>query len=138
MLFQYLDDADETRPLTSTDVNDYLRAITGEDVTAKDIRTWKGTVLAAVELSVLPPPKSERVARSAIKGVAEVVAGHLRNTATVARASYIHPALFDAYRAGDFGELWADASGSGLGARLSVDERRLLHLLPDLEKRRAA
>ena len=59
-LFQYLGDDDEPHPLSSTDVNDYLRSIAAHDLTAKDFRTWKASVMAAVELAALPTPASER------------------------------------------------------------------------------
>jgi DNA topoisomerase-1 len=94
-------------------------------------------VIAATELAELPPPDSMRAARSAMKAVSEIVAEHLRNTPTVSRNSYIHPALFDAYQAGDFGERWGRTSARG-SSWLTVDERRLLRVLPSLERRRAA
>ena len=137
VLFQYVDDDEDPRPLSSTDVNDYLRTIADQDVTAKDFRTWSATVMAAVELVALPSPTSEREARTAIVEVASLVSDRLRNTPAVSRASYIHPALFDAYRAGGLFTLWERASSRG-PRLLSADERRLLRVLTVLERRRAA
>jgi len=138
VLFQYLDEeTDEPRPISSTDVNDYLRSISGQSVTAKDFRTWKATLMATVELAALPSPTSDRDARSAIVDVASRVSDQLRNTPAVSRASYIHPAVFDAYRAGDLCALWQRVSTRG-SRLLTVDERRLLRVLATLEQRRAA
>jgi DNA topoisomerase-1 len=138
VLFQYVDgEGEESRPISSTDVNDYLRSISGQNVTAKDFRTWKATLMTTVELVALPPPTSEREARSAIVDVASIVSDRLRNTPAVSRASYIHPAVLDAYRAGVLDSLWQSASTRG-SRLLSVDERRLLRVLTILERRRAA
>jgi DNA topoisomerase-1 len=137
VLFQYLDDEGEPRPLSSTDVNEYLRTIARLDVTAKDFRTWSATVMAAVMLVTLPCPTSEREARSAVVEVSTVVSDRLGNTPAVSRASYIHPALFDAYRAGRLVSLWERASARG-PRLLSTEERRLLAVLPALERQRAA
>jgi DNA topoisomerase-1 len=137
ILFQYLDDDDEPHPLSSTDVNGYLGDITGRDVTAKDFRTWKATVMAAVELVVLPAPTSDREARAAMTEVASFISEQLRNTPAVSRASYIHPSLFDAYRAGTLANMWHRASTRG-PRLLSTDERRLVRVLAVLERRRAA
>jgi DNA topoisomerase IB len=136
VLFQYLDEeTEEPRPLSSTDVNDYLRAIASDDITAKDFRTWKGTLMGAVALAELPDPSSERAARAAIAEVTSTVSDALRNTPAVSRASYIHPALFDAYSSGELGAIWASASARG-SRLLSADERRLLHVLRRLERKR--
>jgi DNA topoisomerase-1 len=138
VLFQYVDEeTDEPRPIASSDVNDYLRVLSGENITAKDFRTWKATLMAAVELAALPAPTSDRRARAAVIEVAAMVSDKLRNTPAVSRASYIHPAVFDAYRAGNLCTLWNRASARG-SRLLSVDERRLLRVLSTLERRRAA
>jgi DNA topoisomerase I len=96
-LFQYVDEEGETRSVDSADVNDYLREISGSDFTAKDFRTWAGTVLAAQaleELSGVDPalPDKQNVVR-AIERVAE----RLGNTPAVCRKCYVHPAVLDAY-----------------------------------------
>jgi DNA topoisomerase I len=66
-LFQYLDDDGEARDITSQDVNDYLREITGKDFTAKDIRTWAGTVLAAIALNAAGAFETKKQAKANIK-----------------------------------------------------------------------
>jgi DNA topoisomerase-1 len=137
VLFQYLDDDDEPSPLSSTDVNAYLRSIVDLDVTAKDFRTWKATVLAAVELAALPRPASAREARSAIRQVAGTVSERLRNTPAASRTSYIHPALLDAFSGGTLRPLWQRAPARGPGL-LSADERRVLRVLSQLERGRTA
>jgi DNA topoisomerase-1 len=99
-LFQYLDENGSRQVIDSADVNEYLRAISGEDFTAKDFRTWAGTVLAAAELSSARRCSSAAEARRNIGRAVESVAKRLGNTKTVCRKSYIHPAIFDAYLEG--------------------------------------
>jgi len=96
-LFRYLDEAGRPRTIDSDDVNAYLRRLTGEDFTAKDFRTWAGTVLAAVALGAAGPPASRRHARRAVAHAIAAVAGRLGNTPTVCRTSYVHPAVLEAY-----------------------------------------
>jgi len=92
-LLQYVDDDGEVRDVTSSDVNTYLKEITGQNITAKDFRTWFGTVLSAMALKDLPPFESathaKRNVRDAIKQVAEL----LHNTATICRKCYVHPEI---------------------------------------------
>ncbi len=95
-LFQYLD-AGEPRAIGSQDVNDYLREISGENFTAKDFRTWGGTVVAARRLREAGPFESAREANGNVVDAVKAVARHLGNTPAVARRSYIHPAVLDAY-----------------------------------------
>ncbi|MEO7384485.1 MAG: DNA topoisomerase IB [Novosphingobium sp.] len=90
-LFQYLDASGRISQVTSGDVNDYLRAVTGEDFTAKDFRTWGGTVVAYAELCAA----HERGEQPGIRSIAEMVATELGNTATIARKSYIHPRVIE-------------------------------------------
>jgi DNA topoisomerase-1 len=96
-LFQYVDDDGETHSIDSSDVNDYLRAITGEDYTAKDFRTWSGTVLAALALQEFEKFDSEAQAKKNIVRAIESVAEKLGNTPTVCRKCYVHPVVLDAY-----------------------------------------
>ncbi len=96
-LFQYLDDEGERRAVESADVNAYLREAMGEDFSAKDFRTWAGTVAAARALVTLPEcsdPKRD------ITSCVKAVAGILGNTPAVSRSAYIHPAVLEAYQAG--------------------------------------
>jgi DNA topoisomerase-1 len=108
-LFQYLDEEGNVRDITSQDVNEYLRAITGEDFTAKDFRTWTGTVLAAVALGKLGASETKKRAQSNIKNAVGAVAEVLGNTPAVCRQCYIHPAVLEAYLNGNsFNGFWPD------------------------------
>jgi DNA topoisomerase-1 len=99
-MFQYLDAAKKRQSVSSDDVNDYLRDLTGRDVTAKDFRTWGGTMLAAVSLRAMGPPASRREAdRNVIRAI-DAVAERLGNTRAVCRKYYVHPALLSAYLMG--------------------------------------
>jgi DNA topoisomerase-1 len=96
-LFQYVDEAGETRSVGSSDVNDYLREITHDDFTAKDFRTWAGTVLAVEALCECKPCTTSKQAKRNIVSVVEKVADKLGNTVAVCKKCYIHPAVFEAY-----------------------------------------
>jgi DNA topoisomerase I len=99
-LFQYIDADGRQHRLRSDDVNRYLRQHMGATFTAKTFRTWSGTVWAAVALSHLPPPSSAADARRKIMAAVRVVSERLRNTPAVCRASYIHPAVIEAFTSG--------------------------------------
>jgi len=99
-LFQYLDADGTQRDVTSSDVNAYLREITGEDFTAKDFRTWAGTVLAALALRELESFDSDAAAKRNVRAAIESVAGRLGNTPTICRKCYIHPQILDCYLEG--------------------------------------
>jgi DNA topoisomerase-1 len=100
-LFQYLDEDDQVRDVTSADVNAYLREITGAEVTAKDFRTWAGTVLAALALREVEAVDSQAAAKRNIRAAIEHVAARLGNTPTVCRKCYVHPAVVDTYLDGE-------------------------------------
>jgi len=91
-LFQYIDAAGEIRNMTSEDVNDYLRAIAGEEFSAKDFRTWAGTTLAAKILQRLDEDDNEEPTESALVKAIDEVAAALGNTRAVCRKYYVHPA----------------------------------------------
>jgi len=99
-LFQYVDDDGKRQAISSGDVNAYLREITGRDVTAKDFRTWAGTMLAARELREVGPAASKREAERNLVRAVDAVAARLGNTRAVCRKYYIHPALLAAYLQG--------------------------------------
>ena len=99
-LFQYMDEEGKKRDVTSQDVNDYLREITGEDFTAKDFRTWAGTVLAAVALNAQEEFKNKTQAKKNIKDAIKAVSKILGNTPTICRKCYVHPAVLETYLAG--------------------------------------
>lgn len=100
-VFQYKDEAGEVRNVTSQDVNNYLREITGEEFTAKDFRTWAGTVLTAIALSACGPFENTTQAKANVKNAIAAVAKILGNTPTICRKCYVHPAVLDAYLDGD-------------------------------------
>jgi len=101
-LFQYLDEQGQTRNVTSSDVNAYLKEISGRDITAKDFRTWHGTVLAALALQELEKVDSPAGAKKTIKVAIRRVAGRLGNTPTICRKCYIHPEILHSYIEGWF------------------------------------
>jgi DNA topoisomerase-1 len=96
-LFQYLDDEGEQREVTSGDVNAYLREISGSDITAKDFRTWTGTVLAALALAEFEKFDTEAAARKNVRAAIEKVSAKLGNTPAVCRRCYVHPEVIDSY-----------------------------------------
>ncbi len=100
-LFQYVDDDEKRCDITSQDVNEYLREITGEDFTAKDFRTWAGTVLAAMALNHLGPGQTKKEAKANIKNAVTAVSKLLGNTPAICRKCYVHPAVFESYLNGD-------------------------------------
>jgi DNA topoisomerase I len=132
-LFQYLDDDGERRTVDSGDVNAYLREVSGEDFTAKDFRTWAGTVLAARALAAMPVSTSAAQARRNVLRAVEHVAGDLGNTPAVCRKGYIHPGVIDTYVAGELKRAMAGASRRSsrvtAGHALRPDERAVLAVL---------
>jgi DNA topoisomerase-1 len=100
-LFRYVDAKGRRQLVSSDDINAYLREITGRDITAKDFRTWGGTMLAAVELRRMGEPASRREADRNIVAAVDAVAARLGNTRAVCRKYYVHPALLHAYLMGE-------------------------------------
>lgn len=96
-LFQYLDDDGKPQKVTSSDVNDYLRAAAGGEITAKDFRTWAGTVEAALAFHRIPGPPLKKHVRAVVTMVAE----RLGNTPAICRKCYIHPEIVTAYELGE-------------------------------------
>jgi DNA topoisomerase-1 len=99
-LFQYVNEAGERQSVTSADVNAYLKEITGRDITAKDFRTWAGTVLAAMALTEFQGFDSEAKAKKNIRAAIERVSSRLGNTPTICRKCYVHPEVFNSYLEG--------------------------------------
>jgi len=110
-LFQYLDEEGRRRPVGSGDVNAYLREATGENFTAKDFRTWAGTLAAAKALAMQPSPTSDRETRRLVTLCIRATAGLLGNTPAVCRSAYVHPAVLDAFAAQALPETFAEAEG---------------------------
>jgi DNA topoisomerase-1 len=96
-LFQYLDDHNEPADIQSDDVNEYLQRVTGDHFTAKDFRTWSGTVLAAWALDDLGEYESDSQAKRQLVNAVEAVAAELGNTPAVCRRCYVHPEVFKAH-----------------------------------------
>ncbi|HXI55281.1 MAG TPA: DNA topoisomerase IB [Polyangia bacterium] len=137
-LFQYVDDSGQRQTIDSADVNQYIRQIAGDDFTAKDFRTWAGTVLAALALQQFEAVASQARAKKNIVAAIEQVAARLGNTTAVCRKSYIHPAVLDCYLDGELtrprrGRRTKASNGAsgrphhGLG--LPADEAAVLSLL---------
>jgi len=99
-IFQYVDESGQRKPILSDDVNEYLREISGRDITAKDFRTWGGTMVAAVTLRNMGPAASKSEAERNILRALDAVAERLGNTRAVCRKYYVHPALLHAYHLG--------------------------------------
>jgi DNA topoisomerase I len=96
-LFQYLDENGEQQSITSADVNAYLKEITGSEITAKDFRTWAGTVLAALALAEFEEFDSDAKAKKNIRAAIEKVSARLGNTPSICRKCYVHPEVFASY-----------------------------------------
>jgi DNA topoisomerase I len=114
-LFQYVDDEGARHPVTSDQVNDYLRDAMGADFTAKDFRTWGASLRAIALLARTPLPESgaERACKACITAAIKTVAAELANTPTVCRKSYINPIIFDAWRCGALHECVPTISANG-------------------------
>jgi DNA topoisomerase I len=101
-LFQYVDEEGAVRDVTSQNVNDYLYEITGEHFTAKDFRTWAGTVLTAIALNAVGRFETKKQAKANIKNAISAVAKLIGNTPSICRKCYVHPALLETYLDGNF------------------------------------
>ena len=120
-LFEYIDEDGARHDITSSDVNGYLKEITGQDFTAKDFRTWAGTVLAAMALQEFETFDSNAQAKRNVVAAIEAVAKKLGNTKSVCRKCYIHPAIIDTYMEGSLAE--------SLKNRVEEKLKRSLHSL---------
>ncbi len=130
-LFQYVDEDGQRQKVDSADVNAYLREVTGSEFTAKDFRTWAGTVAASMALEEFQEVDDEAGRKRAIVTAIETVAKQLGNTPTVCRVAYVHPEVIDSYLDGTMVEaLSARAKGAGRGAHaLRPEEAAVLGLL---------
>jgi DNA topoisomerase-1 len=125
-LFQYRDERKRIKNLSSTDINRYLGEITGGSFTAKDFRTWAGTMAAAQALDDIELPESKTAINRAIVQAVDQVAATLGNTRAVCRGSYIHPAVIEAYRDG---MTLSTVPAASTPRGLSEAEARLVSLL---------
>jgi len=139
-LFQWTDAQGARTPVDSSDVNAYLRELTGDDFTSKDFRTWAGTVLAATALAGVAPGATEAMARRNVGRAVDAVARRLGNTKAVCRQSYVHPAVIDAYLDGSLPAMGEAATVElalkATSGRLSADEAAVLRLLQQRERAR--
>ncbi|MGH8676866.1 MAG: DNA topoisomerase IB [Burkholderiales bacterium] len=123
-LFKYLDKSGKRQTIASDDVNAYLRVNTGRDLTAKDFRTWAGTMLAARELRMAGPAPAQRATQRNINRAIDSVAERLGNTRAVCRKYYIHPALLQAYVRGHTAPLEPVTPGRATRANRNAALRR--------------
>jgi DNA topoisomerase-1 len=130
-LFQYLDESGQRRSISSTDVNDYLREVAGAEFTAKDFRTWAGTVLAAGALRGEVGGTSKAARTQFVSSAIGSVAQRLGNTKAVCRRCYVHPAVLEAFFDGQTIATVTRATSTARADRhaLSVDERAVVRLL---------
>ena len=115
--------------LTGAQLNDYLGEHMGDEFTAKDFRTWGGTLLAATELARHGPAADEAESKRTLAAVMRAVGKELGNTAAVARSSYVSPAVVDAFLAGRTLEDFRSPNGRAPRRNLTMDERALVRLL---------
>jgi DNA topoisomerase-1 len=129
-LFQYLDDDEVRQTIGSGDVNDYIREISGEEFTAKDFRTWAGTLLAVEALTQIGAWSSQRQAKSNVLRAIDQVAEQLNNTRAVCRKYYVHPAIFETYLAGTMVEQLQNGTKRGPALQgLEAEELAVVRLL---------
>jgi len=136
-LFQYIDEDGSPRSIDSSDVNDYLREISGEPFTAKDFRTWAGTVLACAMLREFEAFESQSQAKKNLVQAIKYVAERLGNTPSVCRKCYVHPAVIDSYMGGEIVKSFEDQVKRALARSsqsLRDEELDLLHLLESRAK----
>jgi len=128
-LFQYIDEEGVRQTISSGDVNDYLREISGEDFTAKDFRTWSGTKLAVAALTDIGHCTSARQIKTNILRAIDSVAGQLNNTRAVCRKYYVHPSVFEAYTAGTMLDILQNGTKQNFKSDLEPQEAAVVWLL---------
>src|SRR5204863_9021153 len=131
-LLQYIDEQGNCQDVTSTDVNEYLKSIAGKDITAKDFRTWAGTVLAAMTLSELESFDSAAQAKRNLRSAIEKVSARLGNTPTICRKCYVHPEVLNSYMDGNLPleiKLQAESELRSVVSNLRPEEAAVLAML---------
>lgn len=136
-LFQYVDEAGEQHGVQSQDVNDYLRSVGGDDFSAKDFRTWGGTVLAALALQEFKDTDSKAEAKRNVTSAIKQVAARLRNTAAICRKCYVHPEVVNAYLDGTLAGGLQESAQAGLPVEFSQLEKGEALVLAFLQRRLA-
>ena len=133
-LFQYTDENGNRHDVTSSEVNDYIREISGADFTAKDFRTWGGTTLALLQLAGFDPCENENEGKKNVVAMIKAVAEQLGNTTTVCRKYYVHPAVIECYMQGNLGQYLTKRS---INEDLNPEEAAVLKLLKETAKESA-
>jgi DNA topoisomerase-1 len=128
-LFQYVDEEEVRQTIGSGDVNDYIREISGEAFTAKDFRTWAGTLLAVAALSEVGAFTTRRQAKSNVLRAIDRVAEQLNNTRAVCRKYYVHPAVFETYMAGTMVDALQNGTKEAAKSALAEEEASVVRLL---------
>lgn len=131
-IFKYYDAAGELRDVKSRELNAYIKEVMGEEFTAKDFRTWAGTMVAAVKLAELGPIEDVRQAKKNVIAAVDAVAERLGNTRDIARSSYISPRVIEHYMEGSIIAYYSERMEEVIAAEqhdLSVEEQALLELL---------
>lgn len=131
-LFKYIDDGGSVCTISSGDVNEYIKAAMDDDFTAKDFRTWAGTVLAAAALVKCDPESTAAQTKRNVSAAIEMVARRLRNTPAICRKCYVHPEILGAYMSGDLVRMFdrqPSARFKRRYAKLNASEIRVLALL---------
>jgi DNA topoisomerase I len=128
-LFQYIDDDGVRQTVGSGDVNDYIREISGQEFTAKDFRTWAGTLLAVAALKEVGHWASQRQAKANVLRAIDRVAEQLNNTRAVCRKYYVHPAVFDAYLGGTMLKHLQNGTKQAVKDDLNSQEAAVVRLL---------
>lgn len=135
-LFTYQDEEGKACSLSSHDVNDYLRSIAGNGFTAKDFRTWAGTVLTAVALDKLPKFERQTEGRKNIAAAIEAVAKVMGNTPAVCRKCYVHPVITDGYMQGKTINTAVESMNGHVPSQLKQTEAAVIYLLRQAAKGR--
>jgi DNA topoisomerase-1 len=128
-LFQYIDADGEHRKISSGDVNDYLREITGEDFTAKDFRTWVGTTQAALVLEAIGRGETQNASKKNTVAAIKETAAKLGNRPATCKKYYVHPAILDAYQNGTLFDVLAEAKAEETRFGLKREEVAIMRLL---------
>jgi DNA topoisomerase I len=134
-LFQYIDESGERRTIDSADVNEYLRDISGDEFTAKDFRTWAGTVLAALALQEFEAVDTQAAAKRNVTQAIERVAAKLGNTPAICRKCYVHPEVVNCYMDGSLVGMLAEKVAGTLRDELEGLDAAEAAVLAFLQKR---
>ncbi|MES2500015.1 MAG: DNA topoisomerase IB [Pseudomonadota bacterium] len=121
-LFQYVDDQGKRHAISSSEVNEYIRNVTGENYTAKDFRTWFGTIETAIQLIKFESFTSETQAKKNVADAIKVVAKKLGNTATICRKCYVHPSVIASYLDGSLTTLMPKLINKKTGKLIAHDK----------------